>query len=272
MPDKKTPERNKARRKGTDPKDIQAMAERVDEAARQGQAIDQFAAGTLNVSDAYAVQAASVERRLRRGEAPIGIKLGFTSRAKMVQMGVEDLIWGRLTDAMLVEEGGQIDLDAYVHPRVEPELAFLIDKPLTGLVTLPQVQAAIGAVAPAMEIIDSRYRDFKFDLPSVVADNASSSGLVLGAWRRADLDIANLGMVMSLDGEVRQVGSSAAILGHPLRALVAAARLVGEAGLSLRPGDVVLAGAATAAEPLRRGQHVELRVQHLGGAEFQVAG
>lgn len=272
MPDKKTPERNKARRKGTDPKDIQAMAERVDEAARQGQAIDQFAAGTLNVSDAYAVQAASVERRLRRGEAPIGIKLGFTSRAKMVQMGVEDLIWGRLTDAMLVEEGGQIDLDAYVHPRVEPELAFLIDKPLTGLVTLPQVQAAIGAVAPAMEIIDSRYRDFKFDLPSVVADNASSSGLVLGTWRRADLDIANLGMVMSLDGEVRQVGSSAAILGHPLRALVAAARLVGEAGLSLRPGDVVLAGAATAAEPLRRGQHVELRVQHLGGAEFQVAG
>lgn len=249
---------------------IADYAQIVDEAARTATAIDQFN-DRFSEAEAYEIQRASIGRRLARGERRIGLKMGFTSRAKMVQMGVEDMIWGRLTDAMLVDDGGEIDFTRYVHPRVEPEIAFLIGKPFSGRVSMLEAQAAVEAIAPAMEIIDSRYRNFKFSLSDVVADNASSSGLVIGAWRRAAPDIANLGMVMHFDGAAVQIGSSAAILGHPYRALVAAARLAAEAGEDLVPGDIVLAGAATNAEALRPGVAVRLDVQNLGTVEFGVA-
>ena len=124
------------------------------------------------LEDAYAVQKALIARRLERGERRVGMKMGFTSRAKMVQMGINDMIWGRLTDRMVVEEGGTISLGHYVHPRVEPEIAFLLRRKLEGKVTAAEALEAVDAVAPAMEIIDSRYKDFKFSLEDVVADNA----------------------------------------------------------------------------------------------------
>ena len=250
--------------------DIAAAAERLDVAALNAVAIEQFG-DALSLEDAYRIQCALIARRLARGERSIGVKLGFTSRAKMIQMGVGDLIWGKLTDAMFVEDGGEINLSEFIHPRVEPELAFLIGRRLVGRVSMLEAQAAITAVAPAMEIIDSRYRDFQFSLADVVADNTSGAALVVGTWRSADVDIANLGMVMSIDGVAAQIGSTAAILGHPLRTIVAAARLAGAAGEALEPGDIVLAGAATAAEPLRAGIHVMLEAQHLGRAAFSVA-
>src|SRR5690606_32066293 len=165
----------------------------------------------ITLADAYAVQRASIERRLARGETRIGIKMGFTSRAKMLQMGVSDMIWGRLTSGMLVEDGGSIALADYVHPRVEPEVAFLIGKPLSGNVTLPQALAAVEAVAPALEIIDSRYENFRFSLTDVVADNSSSSGFVVGPWRSPATDLDNLGLVMAFDGRPQAFGSTAAI-------------------------------------------------------------
>ena len=251
--------------------DIAAAAERLDVAAIDAVATEQFG-DALGLEDAYRVQQALIARRIARGERGIGVKLGFTSRAKMIQMGVGDLIWGRLTDAMLVEDGGEIRLSRFIHPRVEPELAFLIGRRLTGRVSMLEAQAAITAVAPAMEIIDSRYRDFRFSLPDVIADNTSGAALVVGPWSSSDVDIANLGMVMSIDGEAAQIGSTAAILGHPLRSIVAAARLAGAASEALEPGDILLAGAATAAEPLRTGIHMIVEAQYLGRAAFSVAG
>lgn len=250
--------------------DIARFAQAVDQAAHSARAVPQFG-DTLSVEDAYAIQSASIARRLGRGERRIGMKLGFTSRAKMIQMGVHDMIWGRLTDAMIEEEGGVVNMTRFIHPRVEPEIAFLIGTPLAGVVTPLQAQTALAGVAPAMEIIDSRYENFKFSLADVVADNASSSGLVVGSWQRPRQAIENLGMVMSFDGHPLQIGSSAAILGHPIRSLVAAARLVAEAGETLSPGDIVLAGAATAAEAVRAGVHVRLEVQNLGAVEFSVS-
>lgn len=249
--------------------DIEKAARILDEAMRTARPVAQFGTG-LSVTEAYAVQKAAFAHRLSRGERRVGVKMGFTSRAKMIQMGLEDLIWGRLTDGMIVEDGGEIDFQSYVHPRVEPEIAFLLGKPLAGVVTALQAQDAIAAAAPAMEIIDSRYQNFKFSLSDVVADNASASGFVIGAWTKRDVDLSNLGMVMSFDGRAVQMGSSAAILGNPIRALIAAARLVGEAGERLEAGDVVMAGGATSAEPLRPGLHVRLEVHSLGCAEFSV--
>ena len=249
--------------------DIAECAQTVDEAARSARAVAQFG-DNLSVEDAYAIQSASIARRLDRGERRVGMKMGFTSRAKMVQMGVHDMIWGRLTDAMIEEEGGVVNLARFIHPRVEPEIAFLIGAPLAGVVTPLQAQSAVTGIAPALEIIDSRYENFKFSLADVVADNASSSGLVVGNWKTPQQAFDNVGMVMSFDGHPVQIGSSAAILGHPIRSLVAAARLVAEAGETLSPGDIVLAGAAMSAEPLRAGTHVRLEVQNLGSVEFSV--
>lgn len=253
--------------------DIAALAKTVDDAAVRARAIAQLSQrAKLSVDEGYEVQAAAFARRLARGERQVGVKMGFTSRSKMVQMGISDMIWGRLSDAMLVEDGGEIDLEDYVHPRVEPEIAFLLGAPLEGPVTGVEALAAVEAVAPAIEIIDSRYRNFKFSLADVVADNCSSSGFVIGAWQNPDADLSNLGMVLELNGRAVQIGSSGAILGHPVRSLTAAARLSTAAGDRLEAGWIVMAGGATAAEALSPGVHVRNVVQELGSVAFSVAG
>lgn len=252
---------------------LDAVAEIVDSAAANAASIEQLSAQghALTLEQAYQVQRLSVARRIARGEKQVGIKMGFTSRAKMIQMGVDDLIWGPLTDGMIIEDGGEMDWSRFIHPRVEPEIAFLLKKPLSGNVSVAEAMAAIEAVAPALEVIDSRYQNFKFSLEDVVADNCSSSGFCIGAWQEAGADLSNLGMVMEFDGQAVQIGSSAAILGNPYRSLAAAARVAGEAGITLPAGSIVLAGAATAAEALRPGVHVKVHTEKLGNAEFTVA-
>ena len=252
--------------------DIAAAAEIVDEAARHAREIAQFTASApLTVDDAYRIQAASVARRIARGEKLVGIKMGLTSRAKMAQVGVDEVIWGRLTDAMRLEEGGALSLSRYVHPRIEPELAFLLKKPIEGELTGPEALACVEAIAPAMEVIDSRYKDFKFALPDVVADNSSSSGFVIGPWSSPARDFSNLGLVMEVDGRAVEIGSTAAILGDPLRSLVAAARLAVPALGRLEAGWIVLAGGATAAYGLKTGDSVKTTMQDLGAVAIKVS-
>ena len=248
------------------------LAERSDEAARTATAIAQFTDTIeLAVADAYAVQALSVGRRLLRGEKMAGVKMGLTSRAKMVQVGVDEVIWGRLTDAMRVADGGTVQRSRYVHPRVEPEVAFLMGAPLAGRVSGAEAMAAVAAVAPAAEIIDSRFQNFKFALADVIADNSSSSGFVVGGWNDPRTSIDNLAMVLECNGRPVEIGSSAAILGDPVRSLVEASRMVAEAGLTLQPGWIVLAGGATAAHPLTVGDSIRVAVEDLGAVQFHVA-
>jgi 2-oxo-3-hexenedioate decarboxylase len=249
--------------------DIKALAQRVDDAAKNATEIPQLAE-SITLEDAYAIQKESLARRYARGEKQVGIKMGFTSRDKMVQMGVHDMIWGRLTDAMIVEDGGATSFRRYVHPRIEPEVAFLLKGKLVGTVTPLQALSAVEAIAPAVEVIDSRYKAFKFSLTDVVADNSSSSGFVVGPWHKPDLDFSNLGIVVSFNGTPVLVGSTAAILGHPLRSLVAAARFAGEANEPLLPGWIVMAGGASHAEALKPGLWVECEVQNLGRCGFSV--
>ncbi len=250
---------------------LNTYASLLDNAAFHAHAVDQIdPEGCLPLPEAYAIQAAAMELRLSRGERRTGVKMGFTSRAKMIQMGISDVIWGRLASGMQVEEGTAISFARYVHPRVEPELAFVLKHPLAGDVTAVQALAAVEAVAPALEIIDSRYRDFKFTLPDVIADNASSSGYVIGPWCDPHSEIDNLGMTLNIDGRTVQIGSTAAILGHPLRSLVAAARLSAAAGEPLQAGWVVMAGGATPAEWLKPGQYVSVDMEGLGSAGFHV--
>lgn len=250
--------------------DLRALAHILDRAATNASATEQFSTNgiDLTLDQAYAVQTLLIDHRLARGSALVGVKMGFTSRAKAIQMGVHDQIWGRLTNDMQAGDGDSIDFDRFVHPRVEPEVAFRLKAPLSGPITLEQAMEAVDGVAPALEIIDSRYRDFKFSLADVVADNASSSGFIIGPWQRPDTSLSDLPMTMAINGAIRQTGSSDAILGDPWLSLIAASRLAGAAGLVLQPGWVVLAGAATAAEALAPGDHVALDAQRLGHVTF----
>lgn len=255
---------------------LPALARTLDQAALQARITPQISFQTqLTLVQAYEVQRLAIAERVKRGAKRAGVKMGFTSRAKMVQMGIDDMIWGRLTSDMVVEEGGVTDFARYVHPRVEPEIAFLLKKQLVGDVTPMQAMDAVEAMAPALEIIDSRYDNFKFSLEDVVADNASSSGFVTGAWVRPDLDCSNLGLVLRFNGLPVQIGSTAAILGHPARALAAAARFAAQAGEPLQPGWIVMAGGATAAEAMNpepgSALHVEMDMEKIGRVAFTIA-
>ncbi|MCP2340899.1 2-keto-4-pentenoate hydratase [Actinomadura rupiterrae] len=243
--------------------DARGLAARLDAARRDRTAITMLSASEpkLDVPAAYDVQRAGIELRRKAGERFAGVKMGFTSRAKMVQMGVDDVIWGQLTDRMQVESVA--DVSGLIHPRVEPEIVFLIGRDVT---RPADVETAVAGVAVGYEILDSRYADFKFTLADVIADNASASGFGVGAWH-SPRDVSNVGMLLEIDGRPLQTGSSAAILGDPVRALRAAARLATEAGIVLRAGDVVLAGAATAAVPLPQGAHVRVTGSGLGSVE-----
>lgn len=241
------------------------LAARLDEAARSATAVPQLAAG-LDPDAAYGVQAALVQCRLARGERLVGLKMGLTSRAKMAQMGVDEVIWGRLTDAMRVPDGGEVAVDAFIHPRVEPEVAFLLGRaPSPG----DDFATVVQAVAPAIELIDSRYRDFTFTLPDVIADNTSAAGFVIGPWQPVPPGLDNLGVLLEMDGRVVQTGSTAAILGDPRRAFDEAVRLSARHGVRLQEGWILLAGAATAAVPLTAGTHVRVVVEKLGTASLR---
>lgn len=254
--------------------DIAEIAARLDAAARDARAIPQITGqeGELSLTDAYDIQRAVIDHRLARGATLVGVKMGFTSQAKMAQMGLKDQIWGRLTSDMVVANGGVLDRTRFIHPRVEPEVAVRLKAPLTGEVTYEEALAAVDAVAPALEIIDSRYENFRFALGDVVADNASSSAFVVGAWLPADTDVADVPMAMSVDGAVAETGSSAAILGDPIRSLVAAARLAGAAGLTLQPGWTVMLGGATAAAAIGSARAVSLDAGRLGQVSFTIEG
>ena len=246
--------------------DLDELAARLDQAQRSASPIAQLTATTeLDPATGYEIQERLVLRRVRRGERLVGLKLGLTSRAKMVQMGVHELIWGRVTDAMRIPDGGTVDPARYLHPRVEPEVAFL----LTG--EPGPFEVGVRAVAPALELIDSRYADFQFTLPDVIADNTSAAGFVLGPWHPVPDGLANLGVLLEVDGRVVETGSTAAILGDPRRAFAEGARLARRAGVRLEDGWVFLAGAATAAVPLPPGGHVRAVVEQLGTASLRVA-
>jgi 2-oxo-3-hexenedioate decarboxylase len=238
--------------------DTRELAQRLDDAQRSAKPIEQLTASVpIPIEAAYQVQAQLLALRQARGERLVGIKMGLTSQAKMVQMGVNEVIWGQLTDAMQIPDGGNVPIGQYIHPRVEPEVAFRLD--------------AAGrpvAAAAALELIDSRYADFRFTLPDVVADNTSAAGFVLGPWCPVPAGLANLGVLLEVDGRVVQTGSTAAILGDPRRALARGLALAGAAGLPLSDGWVFLAGAATAAVPLPPGASVRAVVQELGTASL----
>jgi len=228
----------------------------------------------LPLRDAYAIQAEGIRLRIEHGERVVGLKMGLTSEAKRKQMNLDSPVYGVLTDRMQIPAGGVFRLQSSIHPKIEPEIAFRTSRVLRGRITREEAFNACASAMAAMEILDSRYVDFKyFSLPDVVADNSSSSMFVLGTTERPprELDLARLQMSMEVNGEQVQSALSSAISGDPLLSVVQLCELLDARGESLPAGSIVLAGAATAALMLKPGDQVRLTVDGLGSVSVSVS-
>lgn len=226
----------------------------------------------MTYEDAYDIQWTARAAKEARGTKIVGMKMGLTSQAKMKQMGVPNPCYGYLADYFAYGDGAEIAIDKLIHPKVEAEIAFILKDDLTGPgCHIGDVLAATDFVMPAVEVIDSRYKDFKFDLKSVIADNSSSSRYVTGGRARKvdDLDLKTLGVVMEINGEVVQLGAGAAVLGHPATAIAMLANMMGERDEVLKAGTYILSGAITAAMSVKKGDNVTVKFQDLGSLSMK---
>ena len=214
----------------------------------------------LTVSTGYQIQEVLVKKRLKRGEQISGYKMGLTSHAKMEQMGVKEPILGVLTDKMSIPPDGELDSSQRIHPKVEPEIAFVTSKELSGHPSPEEAFAACEYSCIALEIIDSRYLNFDFKLPDVVSDNCSAANYVLGPKINVSnhSDLASVKLSLLINETEVQNGVSAAILGNPIEALCKLVAMLNVQGKSLPAGSHVLAGAATAAVTVNKGDLVKL--------------
>lgn len=253
---------------------IARLCDRVEAAQKGAYAIPKLTDDYpgMTIGDGYAVQLELRRRFLAQGHRQVGWKAGLTSKAKMIQMGVNVPSIGFLTDRMARPESSAIKTSDMVHPRVECEVAFVTKKTLKGPnCTRQDVLDATDYVLPAVEIIDSRFSGFKFDLPSVVADNGSSARFVGGGRARypADIDLRTLGVVMEKNGEIVTLGASAAVLGHPAEAIAMLVNILAELGEELPAGSFVMSGGITEAIQVKPGDSIVARFQELGSVSMR---
>jgi len=190
----------------------------------------------------------------------------------MKQMGVDTPCFGFVSDYMARPDGGDIKMSELIHPKVEAEICIVTKAPLKGPgCHVGTVMAAIDFVLPAVEIIDSRYRDFKFDLKSVVADNTSASRFVIGGRSRnvEALDLRTLGVVLEKNGQIVSMAAGAAVLGHPAAAVAMMANHLGARGQEIPAGTFIMTGGVTEAIAVKAGDSVNVRFQDLGSVSMR---
>ncbi|TDW24207.1 2-keto-4-pentenoate hydratase [Kribbella kalugense] len=225
------------------------------------------ARAALTIDDAYAIQLLQVDAWVRDGRRVAGHKVGLTSTAMRRQLGVAQPDFGHLTEDMFFAENTAIRAERFLQPRIEPEIAFVLSRPLRGPgVNVATAIAAVDFILPALEIIDSRIAEWEIGIIDTIADNASSGGVVLGSppVRPDQVDLRLAGCVLHRNGEVVATGAGGAVLGSPVNALAWLANVLGERGVGLEPGQVVLPGSMTAAVPFDAGDVVTSVVAGLG--------
>jgi 2-oxo-3-hexenedioate decarboxylase len=255
---------------------IQALAKNLDQATLEARELERLTVQypELSISDGYRIQDAGIHHRFTRGEKQIGLKMGLTSEAKRQQMNLKSPCYGVLTDRMKVEDGATFSLARSIHPKIEPEIAFILKKEIRGIPTRKQALEACSGVVAAMEILDSRFVGFKyFSLPDVVADNSSSAYFVIGKEVKLPdfCDWADLKMVMEVNGKIVQQGNSSDISGHPVDSIVQLCELLTDRDQFLPAGSIVMAGAATQAVALEPGFEIRLTIQNLGSVSISVS-
>ncbi len=221
----------------------------------------------ITVEDAYAIQLENVAKKLENGEKLIGMKIGLTSRAMQQMGGITEPDYGHLTDKMLLLEGQTCKMENLISPKIEGEMAFCIHKTLRGPgVTIADVYNATNWVAPAIEIIDTRIKDWKIKLTDTIADNGSSAMVVLGS-RLTDIrkvDMRLVGMTLEKNGELVSSGTGAEVWGNPAASVAWLANKLSEFDIELKENSIVLSGAVTAAVAAEAGDHFCVSFQGLG--------
>lgn len=221
----------------------------------------------LTVVQAYQIQLALVQNRLKEGRRIVGKKIGLTSQAMQNLLGVPEPDYGHLFDDMVVLNGQPITAAQLLQPRCEGEIAFLLGRNLAGPgVTVAEVLTATEAVMPALEIVDSRVQDWKIKIQDTVADNGSSALLVLGNKLTSvrNLDLRLVGMVLEKNGQMVATGAGAAALGHPASAVAWLANKLAEFDITLTAGEIVLSGSLAIAPPAVAGDFFRADFDRLG--------
>lgn len=204
----------------------------------------------MSLAEAYAIQQVNLRRRLDSGARLVGHKIGLTSKPMQTLLGVDEPDFGYILDDMVIPDGSAVPRARFCAPRVEPEVAFLLRKPLQGPgVTVSDVRAATEAVAVALEIVDSRIADWKLTLRDTVADNASSGAVVLGQWVAFtdDVDLAGARASLHLNGTEIDSGVGSAVLGDPAAAVAWLANALAPLGTAMLPGQFIMSGSFTTA-------------------------
>jgi 2-keto-4-pentenoate hydratase len=252
---------------------LKEIADRLSRAEHERVAIDPPAASAqLTVVDAYRIQMINVERRVAAGRRIVGGKVGLTSLAMQKMMGVNEPDFGHLFDDMILTSGGECSVGTLMLPRVEPEIAFVLSRELRGPgITREDVLAAAEYVTPALEIIDTRIRDWKITLADTIADNASSGRVVLGAEKTAPrrYDLASVAMKLEKNGAVVEEGVGSAVLGHPAEPVAWLANKLAEFGQLLAAENIVIPGALCRAVPVAAGDAIVASFGPLGSVSIK---
>lgn len=234
----------------------------------------------MTIDDAYAIQRAWVEHQIAAGARPIGHKVGLTSRAMQRAMYIDEPDFGVLLDDMLIPAGSTIRADAYLDPKIEVELAFVLRERVVGPdVTAADVLAATDHVTPALELIDARSHRRDPDdhitrtVFDTIADNAANAGLVLGdrRVRPGEVDLRWVAAILERNGVVEETGVAAGVLGDPVEGVVWLARRLHGFGVALEAGEIVLAGSFTRAVDCRHGDRIRADFGELGVITVDVA-
>jgi 2-keto-4-pentenoate hydratase len=228
----------------------------------------------LSVDGAYEIQGHLVD--LLKGEdgKVVGYKLGITSKGMQDMLGIDEPDYAAVVSSMVWKDGVTVDLDQYIQPKVEGEIALMIDKPIQGPgVTAAQVADSLSGAIAAIEMVDSRVEDWRIKLPDTVADLASSAAAVLSSRVvPVDFDLRLCGMVITRNGKTVATGAGAAALGDPVAAVAWLSNTLAPYGVVLEPGQFIMTGALHAAFEPAPGDHIKAEFDRLGTVSMSFKG
>jgi 2-keto-4-pentenoate hydratase len=248
-----------------------AAARALRRARQAGRTLDTLLSDSLSLSleDAYRVQDQVTALRLAAGERRAGWKLGYTSAAMRAQMGIDAPNFGPLTDAMLLSSPALLPGLA-LQPRVEPEIGLRLGRRLTAPCSADQALAACDAALACLEIVDSVWAGYRFTLEDNTADGSSAAWVAVGPSLPL-ADLALLPVALSVDGAEVERATGAAAGGHPAAGLAWLAGQLAAHGLALEPGDLVITGGLTSAQPLRAGGRIRAAFGAAGSVTVEVS-
>ncbi|HEV7205403.1 MAG TPA: fumarylacetoacetate hydrolase family protein [Jatrophihabitans sp.] len=255
--------------------DVEGKARALFEARRSRVPIEPFTDEdpSLGMADGYAVQAELTRLILAEGDTVVGYKVGLTSKPMQKMIGVDSPDYGPVLGTTVYRDGDAISASAFIQPKIEAEIVFVLGERLQGPgVTVLDAHRAVAGVAASMEIVDSRFADWRIKLADTVADLASN-GAVAVAGRLVPLtglDTRLVGMTLTRNGELVDTGAGAAALGDPLAVVAWLANTLGEVGIALEPGHLVMTGALHAAVPMTPGDVFRADFDRLGPVTVRV--